>query len=194
MTGHTQTNDIEDLRYLYDLSIYNCRKYGPFKSLIYEDAEELREYTNVEIAKEATQLAVGLRRSGIEKGDRVIVMMLNCPEVIISYQAIARAGGIIIPVMPLLKPPEVRYIAENSAAKAVITSPILLPLLRSALTGLPTMQHIIVTGGVENDESASDRVNPRIHAYSDIVADGATGAGNFLTPAKDVSADEIAVS
>ncbi len=27
MTGKTQTNDIEDLRFLYDLSIYNCLKY-----------------------------------------------------------------------------------------------------------------------------------------------------------------------
>src|SRR6266704_1667994 len=52
MTGNTQTNEIEDLRFLYDLSIYNCRKYGPFKALIYEDAEELREYTNVVIAKD----------------------------------------------------------------------------------------------------------------------------------------------
>src|SRR6266705_1691919 len=149
MTDKAQTNDIENLQFLYDLSIYNCQKYGPFKSLIYEDAEEVHEYTNVEIAKEATQLAVGLRRSGIEKGDRVIVMMLNCPEVIIAYQAIARAGGVIIPVMPLLKGPEVRYIAQNSAAKAVITSPVLLPLLRDALAGVPTMQHIISTGNVE---------------------------------------------
>src|SRR5438552_1424620 len=149
MIDKSQTNDIEDLRFLYDLSIYNCQKYGPFKSLIYEEAEELREYTNVEIAKEATQLAVGLRRSGIEKGDRVIVMMLNCPEVIISYQAIARAGAIIIPVLPLLKGPEVHYIAENSAAKAVITNPILLPLLRNALADVPTMKHIISTGARE---------------------------------------------
>src|SRR6266566_6489378 len=183
MTGMTRKRDIGDLRFLYDLSIYNGLKFGPYKALIYEDGEEVREYTNVEIAKAATQLAVGLRTSGIEKGDRIIVMMINCPEVIISYQAIARAGGIIIPVLPLLKGPEVRYIAENSAAKAVITSPILLPLLRSALADLPTMQHIIVTGGVENDESASETVNQRIHAYSDIVAEGATGAGDFLTPA-----------
>src|SRR5256886_12796819 len=146
MTDKTQTNDIENLQYLYDLSIYNCQKYGPFKSLIYEDGEEVHEYSNVEIAKEATQLAVGLRRLGIEKGDRVIVMMLNCPEVIISYQAIARAGAIIIPVLPLLKGPEVHYIAENSAAKAVITNAILLPVLRSALADVPTMQYIISTG------------------------------------------------
>src|SRR5260370_42049377 len=109
---------------------------------MYEDAEEVCEYANVEIAREATKLAVGLRRLGIEKGDRVIVMMLNCPEGIISYQAIARAGGVIIPVLPLLKGPEAHYIAQNSAAKAVITSPILLPLLRNALTGFATMNHI----------------------------------------------------
>src|SRR5437870_3897872 len=165
MTAEQSTMDDEDLRTLSDLSIYNCIRFGPYKALIYEDqvgaglAPALREYSNMDLAREAAQLATGLQALGIQKGDRVIVMMLNCPEVIIAYQAIARAGGIIIPVMPLLKGPEVRYIAENSAAKAVITSPILLPLLRRALADLPTMHHIIVTGGVENDESASETVN-----------------------------------
>src|SRR2546421_11376752 len=73
-------------------------------------------------------------------------MMVNCPEVIISYQAIARTGAVIIPVMPLLKAPEVRYIAENSAARAIITSVLLLPMLREALADVPMMQHIISTG------------------------------------------------
>src|SRR5438552_18355285 len=171
MTGNTQTTDIEDLRFLYDLSIYNCQKYGPFKSLIYEDAEELCEYTNVEIAKEATQLAVGLRRAGIEKGDRVIVMMLNCPEVIIYYQAIARAGAIIIPVLPLLKGPEVHYIAENSAAKAVITNTNLLPLLRSVLADVPSIQHIISTG-IEGNVGAASKGRERIETRSASFAEG----------------------
>src|SRR2546429_1057573 len=185
MTDKTQTKNIEDLRFLYDLSIYNCQKYGPFKSLIYEDGEEVCEYTNVEMAKEATQLAVGLRRLGIEKGDRVIVMMLNCPEVIISYQAIARAGAIIIPVLPLLKGPEVHYIAENSAAKAVITNPILLPLLRNALADVPTMKHIISTGieGEEHDESRTYTV----HAYKDVITRGATYADHYLEDLEEVS-------
>src|SRR5438270_1889467 len=193
MTAEKSLMSDQDLHTLSDLSIYNCSRFGPYTAIIYEDLQDVREYTNMHIAREAAQLATGLQTLGIDKGDRVIVMMLNCPEVIISYQAIARAGGIIIPVMSLLKPPEVRYIAENSAAKAIITSPILLPLLRSALADIPTMQHIIVTGGVENDESASDTINPRIHAYCDIVAEGGASAGDFLTPAKDVSADDIAV-
>jgi long-chain acyl-CoA synthetase len=185
MIDKTQTKNVEDLRFLYDLSSYNCQKYGPFKSLIYEDAGELREYTNVEIAREATQLAVGLRKLGIEKGDRVIVMMLNCPEVIISYQAIARAGGIIIPVLPLLKGPEVHYIAENSAAKAVITSPILLPLLRNALADVPTMKHIISTG-TESEERDESRTYT-VHAYEDVVKSGAAYADHYLEDLEEVS-------
>ncbi len=80
----------EDLRVLYDLAIYNCTHFGPYTAIVYEDPQRTREYTNIEIAREATQVAAGLRALGIESGDRVMVMMPNCPEVIISYQAIAR--------------------------------------------------------------------------------------------------------
>src|SRR5438128_9349788 len=75
----------EDLRTLSDLSIYNCIRFGPYKALIYEDQHDVREYSNMDLAREAAQLAEGLQALGIQKGDRVIVMMLNCPEVIIAY-------------------------------------------------------------------------------------------------------------
>src|SRR5438445_10583993 len=177
MTAEKSTMGDEDLRTLSDLSIYNCIRFGPYTALIYEDhagaglAPALREYSNMDLAREAAQVAKGLQALDIQKGDRVIVMMLNCPEVIIAYQAIARAGGVIIPVMPLLKGPEVRYIAQNSAAKAVITSAILLPLLRNALADVPTMKHIISTG-IEGEER--DEARPyTIHAYNDIMDRGA---------------------
>jgi len=185
----------ENIRLLYDLAIYNCLHFGTYKMLIYEDSQQVREYTNLEIAREATQLAAGLRSLGIEKGDRVIVMMLNCPEVIISYQAIARAGAIIIPVLPLLKGPEVRYIAENSAAKAIITDTNLLPLLRNALADVPTLQHIISTG-IEADEENDESRSHRIHAYKDVVANGAPEADHYLEDLAGVSLsqDDIAVT
>jgi long-chain acyl-CoA synthetase len=194
MTDKTRKMDIEDLHCLYDLSIYNCLQFGPFKALIYEDQENVREYTNVEIAREATQLAAGLKALGIEKGDRVIVMMLNSPEVVISYQAIARAGAIIIPVLPLLKGPEVHYIAENSAAKAVITNAILLPVLRSALADVPTMQYIISTG-IETGEGSDSTGSYTVHAYKDVVARGAAYADHYLEGLEGVelSPDDTAV-
>jgi long-chain acyl-CoA synthetase len=196
MNGNTRTMEIEDLRVLYDLSIYNCLHFDPYTALIYEDVQrqETRSYTNVEIAREATQLAAGLRSLGIEKGDRVIVMMLNCPEVIVAYQAIARAGAIIIPVMPLLKAPEVHYIAQNSAAKAIITSPILLPLLHTALTGVPTMRYVISTGDEGTQPSERD-ASYEILPYKDVVARGSANADNYLGDLEgvDLAPDDTAV-
>ena len=194
MTESTRAMEIADLRFLYDLSIYNCLHYGEFTALIYEDLQqqEVREYTNIQIAREATQLAAGLRALGIQKGDRVIVMMLNCPEVVISYQAIARAGAVIIPVLPLLKGPEVRYIAENSAAKAIITSPILLPLLQSALTDLPSLRYIISTG----DVGAQFASHPyEILAYKDVLARGNSHGDDYLRDLEglSLSPDDTAV-
>src|SRR5215470_18883117 len=146
MTNERRTMDDADLQVLSDLSIYNCVRFGSYKPVIYEDQQEVREYTNFDIAREAAQLAAGLQALGLEKGDRIIVMMLNSPEVVIAYQGISRAGSIIIPVLPLLKAPEVQFIAENSAARAIITSPVLLPMLHGALASVLTMQHIISTG------------------------------------------------
>ena len=198
MKGEKHITDLQDIRVLYDLAIYNYLHFGTYKMLIHEDSqqEEVREYTNVEVAREAMQLAVGLQSLGIQKGDRVIVMMINSPEVIIAYQAIARAGAIIIPVLPLLKGPEVRYIAENSAAKAIITSSILLPLMQSALANISTLQHVISTG-IEAGAIGHGTSDPyALYAYGDIKARGASHADRFLEDLEGISLtpDDTAVT
>ncbi len=167
-----------DVRVLYDLAIYNCTFFGPYTQVVYENVaqRELRECSNIELAREATQLAAGLRTLGIEKGDRVLVMLPNCPEVLIAYQAVARVGAVIIPVLPLLKVPEVHYIAANSAARAIITSSLLLPMLCNTLADLSTMRYIISTGIDEEQESA-----PHVMPYSMVVTKGADKAERYLT-------------
>lgn len=165
----------QDLHVLYDLAIYNCSRFGPFPQILYEDQHTTRAYTNIEIAREATQLAGGLRALGIEPGDRVLMMMPNRPEVMIGYQAIARAGAIIIPVLPLLKGPEVHFIAENSGAKAIFTSALLLPLLQSVLADLPTMRYIISTDVTPSETSS------KVLVYTDVVAKGVDKAAQYMT-------------
>lgn len=172
-----------DLRVLYDLSIYNCVHFGPYTEFIYEDQQQKREYTNIEVAREATQLAMGLKRMGIQKGDRVIVMMINSPEVPIAYQAIARAGAAIIPVLPLLKGPEIHYIAENSGAKAIITNAPLVPLLQNALSDLSTVRYIITVGSPP--ESNVSRETLQLVAYRDAVAKGVDKADAYLQDLED---------
>lgn len=180
----------QDLHVLYDLAIYNCSRFGPFPQFLYEDQQTVREYTNIDIAKEATQLAAGLRALGIRQGDRVLMMMPNRPEVVIGYQAIARAGAVIIPVLPLLKAPEVRFIAENSGAKAIFTSALLLPLLQSALTELPEMRYIISTDVTTSEEDSQTHGTPQVFAYVDVVAKGLGKEEQYMTHLDGVVPDQ----
>jgi long-chain acyl-CoA synthetase len=97
---------------------------------------EGRWYTRGELHERATRAAGGLRRLGVEPGDRVVVLMMNAPEVFISYNAIWRAGAVVTPVLFLISPPELRHILTHSEAKAAIVTPETLPLVRKAAEGL----------------------------------------------------------
>ena len=77
-----------------------------------------------------------LQSIGIEPGDRVVVLMMNTPEVFVSYNAIWRAGAVVTPILFLISPPELHHVLEHSGAKAAILTPELVPLLQSALDGL----------------------------------------------------------
>lgn len=125
---------------LKDLLETNISKYGEYPFLYFQD----RIVSNTETKRYADELANGLREMGIEKGDRVIVCMPNCPEVLISYQGITRAGAVIVPVMFMLHPREIHYIARNSNAKAVITSSHILQNVELAVEDLEQKPLLIV--------------------------------------------------
>jgi len=97
----------------------NVRTYGEYASLVFEG----REFTNVEQQRQANRLANALTTRGIGPGDRVVVMLPNCPEVLQAYAGILKTGAVIVPVIFLLNPEEVRHILADSGAKLVITSP-----------------------------------------------------------------------
>jgi long-chain acyl-CoA synthetase len=96
----------------------SVRQYGEYVSLAFEG----RELTNVDQQRAANRLANALRRRGIGPDDRVVVMLPNCPEVLQAYAAITRLGAVIVPVVFLLGPAEVRHILTHSGAKVLITS------------------------------------------------------------------------
>jgi long-chain acyl-CoA synthetase len=87
---------------------------------------EGREWTNVEQQRLANRFAHALGRLGLAIGDRVVVLLPNCPEVLQAYAGILKAGGVIVPVVFLLGPDEVRHILADSEAKVVVTAPELL--------------------------------------------------------------------
>jgi long-chain acyl-CoA synthetase len=118
-------------------------KYGEYVALAFEG----RQYTNLDQEREASRLAHTLRRLGVGAGDRVVVMLPNCPEVTQSYGAILKCGGVIVPVIFLLGDREVAHILVDSEAKVVITATDMLAKVEAQIGVLPTLHHVLLVDG-----------------------------------------------
>ncbi|MDB4977700.1 MAG: AMP-dependent synthetase and ligase, partial [Myxococcaceae bacterium] len=105
---------------------------------------EERWYTNRELHDASCRLAGSLRALGIGDDDRVVVLTPNCPEVLISYPAIWRAGAVVVPVLSMLEAHELAYILRNSQAKAIITTADQLAKVRAAQADL-ALRVIVIT-------------------------------------------------
>jgi len=118
-------------------------KYGEYVALAFEG----RRYTNLDQQREASRLAHALRRLGVGEGDRVVVLLPNCPEVTQSYGAILKCGGVIVPVIFLLGDREVAHILADSEAKVVITATDMLGKVEAQIGVLPTLHHVLLVDG-----------------------------------------------
>ena len=118
-------------------------RYGEYVALAFEG----RQYTNLEQDRAAGRLANALRRLGVCPGDRVMVMLPNCPEVTQSYAAILKCGGVIVPVIFLLGDREVAHILADSEARIVITSADMLWKVEAQIGVLPSLRHVLLVDG-----------------------------------------------
>ena len=130
----------------------NLEKFGEYPMLFFRN----QQFTNIETREIANQFAGGLRNRGIKKGDRVMVILPNCPEVVFSYQGINRAGAIIVPVMFTLHPKEIHYIIANSGVKAIITSSPIIGKVRAALKDIQNPPLLIT---VDHQDEKSDALS-----------------------------------
>jgi long-chain acyl-CoA synthetase len=97
----------------------SVQRWGEYVSLAFDG----REWTNVEQQRAANRFAHALRRLGLGAGDRVVVLLPNCPEVMQAYAGILKVGGVIVPIVFLLGPAEIRHILADSEARVVVTAP-----------------------------------------------------------------------
>ena len=79
------------------------------KKLSYSEADE-----------KISLIAGGLKKLGLNAGDRTAILMENCPEYIISYFAILRAGGIVVPINTFLTASVVSYILKDCGCRMLI--------------------------------------------------------------------------
>jgi long-chain acyl-CoA synthetase len=123
----------------------SLERLGDHESLVFE-GETFRSGALMERARRA---AAGLTDLGVRPGDRVVVLMANCPEVFIAYNAIWRAGAVVTPVVFLVTAAELEHILVDSGAVAVVTTTELLPVVLAAAANAPGVRHVVVGGAHE---------------------------------------------
>lgn len=86
------------------------------EAIVYKD----RRITFRQMKDEINQLAKSFLKAGMQKGDRVGIMMTNCPEWIFARDAAIRAGAIWVPVNTRYKVMELEYILQHAGIDTLV--------------------------------------------------------------------------
>lgn len=79
-----------------------------------------RKLTYRELNGAVTGFAAALQSNGVQKGDRVAIMLPNCPQYVISYYGILSTGGIVTQINPMLVERELDHILNDSGTETII--------------------------------------------------------------------------
>ncbi len=101
-----------------------------------------------DLRKQAERLAAYLQSVGVQKGDRVVLNMQNCPQLVIAHFAILRANAVVVPVNPMNRAEELKHYITDPDARVAITTADLAHDLAKASNELPAgqgLKHMVVT-------------------------------------------------
>ena len=103
-----------------------------------------RELDYKELYESALKFASYLRFLGVEKGDRVAIMLPNCPQSVIAYYGTLYAGGIVVQTNPLYTERELQYQLNDSGAKIILALDILYPRIMKSIKETK-IENVIIT-------------------------------------------------
>ncbi len=111
-------------------------------------------------------LASGLMQMGLARGSRVAVFLEKRIEAVVSSFGVTAAGGVLVPVNPLLKPAQVVHILQDAGVAVLVTSASRLNTLWPALSACPSLKHVVCCDDATGLQS--DALD--VHAWSDVLA------------------------
>lgn len=100
-----------------------------------------------QLMQQAERLAARLQALGVVQGDRVLLDMQNCPQLVIAHWAILRADAVVVPINPMNRSEELRHYITDADARVAITSADLagdLALASNCLPAQQRLQHLLV--------------------------------------------------
>jgi len=117
---------------------------------------EGRRLTYGDVAAGANRLGNALRRLGVQREQRVVLLLHDSPQFVWSFWGTLKIGAVPIPTNTLLKPRDYEYILRDSRAEVAIVSEALAPALAEAGLRAPALRHIVVAGRASAGELSYD--------------------------------------
>lgn len=99
-----------------------------------------------EIEGMSNALANALIELGVRKGDCVALFLANCPEYLITFEAVSKAGAVVTPLNPSYHGDEAAYQVADSEARVVVVDAERLPILDAIRARVPAVRHVLVVG------------------------------------------------
>ncbi len=170
-----------------------------------------RAWTWRQLRADAEALAGALQTLGVQRGDRVLLYMQNCPQFVVAYHAIARADAVVVPANPMYFSAEVAHYVQDAGCRVGIASSDIAGRLAEAADSTPEgLAHLVVfdlVEGLPEDVAARaegwpqpwrdwllDRAERpsmtrgRLHEWRDLLALGERPTGPVVSRGNDIVA------
>ena len=130
---------------IHDFIFQSARRNPAAEALVY--GQRRLDYGT--LAEAVSRVTQGLLALGLQRAERVAVYLEKNVENVAAMFGAASAGGVFVPVNPLLKPEQVGYILADCNVRVLVTSADRLRLLVPVLASCPDLRTVIVTGSAD---------------------------------------------
>jgi len=109
------------------------------------------------LAKGVADFSSGLLSLGLARADRVGIYLEKRFETVIASFGAPAAGGVFVPMNPLLKPEQAVFIMKDCDVRVLVTSPERLTLLAPVLAECPSLRHVVTTARLREPRACASR-------------------------------------
>jgi long-chain acyl-CoA synthetase len=130
------------------------------------------------------KMAASLAASGVSKGDRVALMLPNCPQYVISFFATVRLGAVVTQINPMYVKREIEHILNDSGAQTIIVYADMYERVKTVLPGTSLKTVVAVSFG-----DAPEGLDAGHQPFGDFLSTDVAPAPEVrIDPAEDVAA------
>ncbi|ANQ86404.1 long-chain-fatty-acid-CoA ligase [Azoarcus olearius] len=131
------------------------------------------------LARDVAQCAAGLLALGLDRGERVGIYLDKRIETVTTFFGATAAGGVFVPVNPILKAEQVGYILQDCNVRVLVTGVERFAALRDTLSACHDLRHVVLVG---NAAELPTLPGASVHRWSELL-DAAPRAGHRVVDA-----------